>query len=61
MSIRQLVNIIYAILIRPLDSDARAELDAALDDTLDGRNAKKAARDQHIMSLGAPIRIGSGD
>ena len=61
MSLRQLVNIAYAVLVRPLDSEARDELDAALDDTLDGRNAKKAARDQHIMSLGAPIRIGSGD
>jgi hypothetical protein len=60
MSIRQLVNIIYAILIRPLDSDARAELDAALNDDLAGTNTKKAARDRHAASMGAPIQI-SGD
>ena len=60
MSTRQLVNVIYAILIRHLDSDDRAELDAALNDDLAGTNTRKAARDQHAASMGAPIVIGSG-
>jgi hypothetical protein len=58
MSLRQLVNIVYAILVRDRDSDSRAEFDRALNDDLAGTQTKQAIRVQRTNSLGSPIKIG---